>query len=224
MTRYRVGGTSGLLALNAVLAMCVIGLSAVVVHTRLRNQAPAAARPWLHPRVVSGVRTVGLRGHLLGRGTEPRRITEFADYQCPFCRAAAVELTRLQRAYPGRVAIAFRNLPLDELHPRARSAARAAECAADQGRFAAFHDTVFLSQTDLAWRPWSSFAAAAGIRDTSVFAACMASAGVDARVHADEASAERLQLRGTPTFVVGDSIFEGLPPVSQLESWFRGSP
>jgi len=224
MMHPRRGEASLLVVMNAVLAMCVVGLTGVVVHSRLRGTAPATERPWVTPRVVPGLgASASNLGHQLGRGSASRRIIEFADYQCPFCRDAASQLSQLQRERPGVAAITFRNMPLDELHPRARPAARAAECAYDQGKFEPFHDALFLDQSGVGSRPWTSFAVSAGIADTTKFKACLASPRVDARVIADEHAADRLGIRGTPTFVVGDSIFEGLPPLSQLRSWFGAS-
>ena len=44
---------------------------------------------------------------------------------------------------------AFRNLPLESLHPNAFKAAEAAQCAGEQGKFWEMHDRLFASQQAL---------------------------------------------------------------------------
>ena len=63
-------------------------------------------------------------------------LVEFSDYQCPFCgRQARDTLPALDRDYiaTGKVRYAFKNLPLESIHPQAFKAAEAAECARAQG-------------------------------------------------------------------------------------------
>lgn len=45
--------------------------------------------------------------------------------------------------YDGRVRLVYRDFPLDSLHPRARAAVEAANCAGDQGKFWEHHDLLF---------------------------------------------------------------------------------
>jgi protein-disulfide isomerase len=81
----------------------------------------------------------GLRpdDHVRGEG---ELVVMYADFSCPRCAVAA---QRLQDA-GGRVA--FRHFALKARHPRAVALALAAEAAAAQGAFWAFHDALFADQ------------------------------------------------------------------------------
>lgn len=60
-------------------------------------------------------------------------IVEFLDYQCPACRAVAPHVSKAME--DGSVSIVVRHLPLEEIHPIAREAAKAVVCAERQGIF-----------------------------------------------------------------------------------------
>jgi hypothetical protein len=61
-------------------------------------------------------------------------IQEFADFQCPFCKMAQESMDKLLAAYPGRVRVVWRNMPLTSIHPDAQLAAEAAlEVLAQKG-------------------------------------------------------------------------------------------
>ncbi len=77
--------------------------------------------------------------HVRGPADAPL-VVLYADFTCSECALAAVRL----QAAPLRTC--FRHLPLRARHPRAVPAAIAAEAAARQGAFWAFHDALFADQ------------------------------------------------------------------------------
>jgi protein-disulfide isomerase len=78
--------------------------------------------------------------HVRGEG-EP--IVMYADFSCPRCAVAAIEL----QGSGDRVI--FRHFALKARHPRAVALAHAAEAAGAQGAFWAFHDALFADQGHL---------------------------------------------------------------------------
>ena len=74
--------------------------------------------------------------HVRGPGDAPL-VVLYADFECPFCAALHARL----RA--GSLRVCFRHFPVRSGHPRAWSAACAAEAAAVQGRFWEMHDALF---------------------------------------------------------------------------------
>jgi protein-disulfide isomerase len=78
--------------------------------------------------------------HVRGDAASPELIIMYADFSCPRCAVAAIEL---QRAGTPTV---FRHFALRARHPRAVPLAHAAEAAALQGAFWAFHDALFADQ------------------------------------------------------------------------------
>src|SRR5436309_2518913 len=68
-----------------------------------------------------------------GAANAPIELIEFADFQCPYCRAVSPTVTKILDAYGDRIRFVYRNFPLD-IHPDAKPAAEAAQCANEQGR------------------------------------------------------------------------------------------
>jgi protein-disulfide isomerase len=62
------------------------------------------------------------------------KIEVFNDYQCSACATFDKTLRRLQKKFPDKILITFRNFPL-EIHRNARPAAKAIEAAGKQGKF-----------------------------------------------------------------------------------------
>ena len=67
-----------------------------------------------------------------------------ADFTCPYCALAHARLTELERERPIRRV--FRHMALKAKHPRAVALGQAAEAAAAQDAFWAFHDAVYADQ------------------------------------------------------------------------------
>ena len=78
--------------------------------------------------------------HVRGPGHAPLTIF-YGDFACPRCAVAAQEL-----AHDTSVRVAFRHLALKAKHERAVPLALAAEAAARQGAFWAFHDALYADQ------------------------------------------------------------------------------
>jgi protein-disulfide isomerase len=80
--------------------------------------------------------------HVRGEG-EGEPIVMYADFSCPRCAVAAIELQRSGDR------VIFRHFALKARHPRAVALAHAAEAAGAQGAFWAFHDALFADQGHL---------------------------------------------------------------------------
>jgi protein-disulfide isomerase len=99
-------------------------------------------------------------------------IVEFTDYECSYCARYHQETFRpLIAEYEDRVRYVIRHFPLVPIHPHA---AKAAECAREQGRFWEYHDLLFDRQTALDEESLRRYAAELGL-DESGFAACLLS-------------------------------------------------
>jgi protein-disulfide isomerase len=148
-----------------------------------------------------------------GDPNAPLTIIEFSDFQCPFCsRFYSQTLPLLEENYidTGKVKLVFKDLPLDRLHPNARTAHIAAECADEQGKFWEYHDILFEKQSQ--WKSLSpsnldttltNFAADLGMQSTD-FQTCMESQEIADEVNDDTDEAARHGTTGTPTFFIGN--------------------
>ncbi len=149
--------------------------------------------------------------HILAAGDPPLTIVEYGDFQCPACGAffeQSLPAIRARYIDTGKVRWIFRHFPLRSIHPFAESAAQAAECAADQGEFWAYHDTLFERQPNLSDEDLKSYAADLGL-DQAAFDDCLDSGEKADRVQRDVNSGNDLGISGTPGFLIGDQVIVG---------------
>lgn len=120
-------------------------------------------------------------------------VVVYADFTCPFCAVAHV---RMSERGVRRV---FRHLALRTKHPRAVPLAHAAEAAALQGAFWAFHDAVYADQGRLEDPHLWALAERLGL-DVERFDSDRRSDAVAARVRRDTQEAVIAGAMTTPTF------------------------
>jgi protein-disulfide isomerase len=154
----------------------------------------------------------------------PVVVTAFTDFQCPFCKRAEETTEQLIAAFPGKVRVVYRNLPLP-MHPEAPLAAEAAlEAFRQQG------EGGFLKMKELLWEDQSAQglgraaleqkAAQAGL-DVARFGAAL-----DARVHRraverDAKIAADAGITGTPGFVINGYFVSGAQPLMRFKRVVR---
>jgi protein-disulfide isomerase len=125
--------------------------------------------------------------------TDAPLVVVYADFTCPFC---ALAHTRLLERPVRRV---FRHLAVRSRHPRAVPVAHAAEAAALQGAFWAFHDALYADQGRLEDPHLWALAERLGL-DVERLEADRRSEAVSARVRRDTQEAVMAGAMGTPTF------------------------
>lgn len=197
--------------LLTIAALCVAG---VAIHREFlaapaKRDVRASA-----PTFMSDWKDIANAGVLLGDSGAKVTIVEFADFECPFCRAYQTTLKTVQARYASSVAIAFVHFPLN-IHRFAIPAAKAAECAG-QARFSAMADRIYASQDSLGLKSWAAIAREAGVRDTIRFGECVRGADGFGRIDAGRAIAKRIGARGTPLIVVNGWRFDAPPSDSIL--------
>jgi protein-disulfide isomerase len=88
----------------------------------------------------------------LGTPGAPVVITEFSDFECPYCREEAKLLRdNLLKTYPKDVRLYFFDFPLEQIHPWAKAAAIAGRCIFKQSASAwwDYHDWIFDKQAEI---------------------------------------------------------------------------
>ncbi len=160
--------------------------------------------------------TAGFRGYVLGSDSAPVEIVEYGDYQCPGC--ANFDIVTLpdvkeRLVATGKARFVYRDFPLDQIHPYARLAAHAAACADEQGKYWQVHDLLFQGQPDWsrgnAERIIRGYAQAASL-DMARYSECMESARYAGRIQASYEEGVALGVGGTPQFLIGGRIYEGM--------------
>ena len=140
-------------------------------------------------------------------------LVEYFDYNCGFCRASLPAVADLLARDPN-LRVVYRELPI--LAETSRAAARTSLAAAQQGRFAQFHDALYKAG------PVSGATIAAAARAAGVNAARLP-ADADAEIGRNLRMAATLGLNGTPSWVVGDRILSGAQPLEALEDAIRAA-
>ncbi|MEO8478360.1 MAG: thioredoxin domain-containing protein [Gemmatimonadota bacterium] len=160
-------------------------------------------------------------GHRYGSANAKVVIVEFGDFQCPACGRFHESLQAVIAKYGSDVAVVFRQWPLEELHPIAYAAARAAECASAQAAFKPMHDELFAQQDELGGKSLVSIAADAGVSDTAKFAKCMEVQGRVDAIERDIELARSMELRGTPTIIINGLRYGSVPNKERLDRLVR---
>lgn len=180
------------------------------------SQPPAAPTPAAFNDEFAGV---------MGDPQAPVTIVEFTDYQCPYCARHSLDtmpdIVR-EMVDAGRVYYILKDLPLDQLHPDARSAAVAARCAGEQEMYWEMHDIIFDTQDE-----WAGQGAGANdlyieyainlSLDDEAFEACLVSGRFDQEVEANASEARALGISGTPFFFVDGYPLNGARPFEHFQ-------
>lgn len=150
--------------------------------------------------------------YALGPADAPITIVEFSDYECPFCRRWHAEVYKpLLAAYPGKIRLVYRNLPLTSIHPDALAAAEAAMCAGEQDVYWKYHDKLLSSQS-LGNGVYLQYAQDLGLNMTT-FKACLSDHKYQKTIETDSDFAINLGIRSTPTFFINGLAVVGAQPL-----------
>jgi protein-disulfide isomerase len=153
----------------------------------------------------------------LGDPKAPVTLVEYSDFECPVCRNLHDVLRGLLQNYAGKVRVVFKDFPLEQIHPWARTAAIAGRCAyqRDPKAFWKMYDFIYDNQelisAENAWTKMADYAGQSGL-DTAAFKSCMASPEAGAAVNASRANGQKLEVNSTPTVFVNGRRLVGADP------------
>ena len=187
----------------------------ILDHPEILPQAMENLQKRENAQALSGVRdqvTKAYPGAVLGNPNGKITLVEFTDFACGYCRKSVADVHALIAANP-ELKVVVRELPI--LSPASADAAKMALAAAEQGKYAAFHDAMY----------------AAGAPGPETIAAAAQAAGLDMaraqKVIADPRSqaelesnidlARQLGFNGTPSWVVGDKLLSGAVGKDRLQ-------
>ncbi len=192
-------------AFTALLVASAVAWTAREVSVYVGRADLSPTQPW---RLIPDWRTYATRGHRVSTAQEPVSVIVFSDYLCGACKNLHRRLVPLMERYAGRLTIVIRHLPLSEV---ATEAAKAAVCASYVGRFRELNEALFSSSDVIGVEPWSTLAMSAGLRDTLQLHSCMHGPRAARDVTADLMAVEALGSSRTPTILIEDELYAGLP-------------
>lgn len=146
----------------------------------------------------------------------PVTLVEFSDFECPVCRGLHDALRGLLPNYP-QVRVVFKDFPLEQIHPWARTAALAGRCAYQQDNkgFWKLYDLIYDNQeiisAENAWSKMVDYASQVGLNQDT-FKACMASPEAAAAVAASHENGVQLEVGSTPTMFINGRRLVGVDP------------
>lgn len=154
-----------------------------------------------------------------GPADAPVTLVEFADFECPACRAVSPILDGTLGKFPGKVRLFFKHMPLS-FHPKAVPAARAAFAAEKQGKFWEMHKTLFEHQPAFDPPDLEKYAKEVGL-DLAKFKADASSDGASDRLARDKKHADAAGVDHTPTLYINGREYKG-GFQEDLEEWIQG--
>lgn len=139
------------------------------------------------------------------------RIVEFADFQCPYCQQIFSTVREIIAKYNQQIYFVFKDFPISDIHPDAKLAAQAAQCANEQGKFWLMHDKLFINQNDLSLANLQRLGKEIGLNAKN-FNSCLNTNKYLKEVEQDYAEGQSLGVKGTPTFFINGYRISGVIP------------
>ncbi|MGI3165642.1 DsbA family protein [Pseudooceanicola sp. 200-1SW] len=144
-------------------------------------------------------------------------LVEFMDYRCGYCRKAFEEVEELV-ATDGNIRFVLKEFPiLGEDSVAASRLAIATQITAGDEAYKAVHDALMSYSGGFDEVSMSRLLGSMQIDPAPVLAA-LQSAEVNAVINANRDLAQTLQISGTPTFVLGDTMLRGYVPLAGMQS------
>jgi protein-disulfide isomerase len=156
--------------------------------------------------------------HVFGDPSAPVTITEYIDFQCPFCRQAVINvMPTIEQQFIATGKAKLEVNPIAIRGGESVAAAAAAECANDQGAFFAYYDILYANQGAEQSGAFSdarlkAFAASLSL-DTNSFNSCYDSGKYVQRVQQASSAASTAGVNSTPTIFV-----DGVPVDPTVDS------
>lgn len=199
---------SNLAVILIIAAFAIVMVVIIIVSQQGQKPTAPSTAQVVIPTIVPKPQESGVN---LGDPNAPVTVIEFADYQCVVCYQywATAESTFLQ-TYVATGKVYYTFSPFIIFGQESIDAAEAAYCANDQGKFWAFHDTLFsnyLGENSGSFTEQRLTEMAQGLGlDMTAFTSCTTSKKYDQKITADNAFGVSSGVTGTPSFLVNGKL------------------
>ena len=140
-------------------------------------------------------------------------LVEFFDYNCGYCKRVVDNIFELAETNPD-LRVVFKEFPI--LSQSSETAARAALAAANQGLYVPMHNALMAHRGGLNDDTIFAIAEQVGL-DVAQLREDMDSDAVNQEIAANADLAISLGIRGTPAFVIGDTVVPGAVDLETLQ-------
>ncbi len=151
--------------------------------------------------------------HINGNYNAPIDIVVFNDYTCKYCQEYALELEKILKRNPNKIRIIWKHFPLNQNY---YTAAIAAECAAEQGKFWEYSHKIY-SYKDKYTNDFYLNAAANLNLDVAKFSTCFTSDKYQAKIQADYYEGIIKGVLGAPATFINGEYIPGVIPLEKLQ-------
>lgn len=149
-------------------------------------------------------------------------LVEFMDYRCGYCKKAFEEVAELIKS-DGNIRFVVKEFPI--LGPQSELASRFAVAVLQvEGAetYEKAHDALMVMKGDVTDESLAALAADVGVKDMAAVTARMTAPEVTAVIEANRALAQRLDVNGTPTFVIDQTLVRGYVPLDGMRQIVDG--
>jgi len=137
---------------------------------------------------------------VIGKASAPITITEFSDFQCPFCARFYPVAKEVLAAYPDQVRLIVKLFPLP-FHTNARPAAKLALAANEQGKFQGMMEALLANGGDVSDAKIKEYVQSLGLNYNKLMADYKnKDAQWEKQIQDDMQLGSAVDVRGTPTF------------------------
>jgi protein-disulfide isomerase len=154
-----------------------------------------------------------------GPASAPVTIIEFTDFHCPYCKAAQSTLATIDRRYGRYLRFIQHDMPIDQIHPRARVVHEAVRCAGEQEKFWEYRDRAFLVSPATPSQ-LTEIAKDLGL-NLNAFDTCRTGQAVREAVLRDGAVGSQLGIESTPTFFINGRQIVGAQPLEEFVAFIE---
>lgn len=153
------------------------------------------------------------------KGSEEKKLllVEFSDFQCPFCAELHPTLKQFMNKHGDEVTLVYKHFPLNQIHPEAMPAAKAAWAAKQQNKFWEYHNALFENQDNLGEELYLEIASQLGL-ELEQFNRDRRSNAAKNAIEKDLILGEKMQVTGTPFLIFEGKIIQETPSLEQLEN------
>jgi protein-disulfide isomerase len=149
-------------------------------------------------------------------------LVEFMDYRCGYCKKAFEEVSELIKS-DGNIRFVVKEFPiLGEQSEMASRFAVATLQVAGADAYEAVHDALMVMRAEVSVETLTALGNDAGLADVAAVVARMNAPEVTAVIEANRALATRMDINGTPTFVIDQTLVRGYVPLDGMRQIVEG--
>ncbi len=218
-SKQETNKNSYMLPISIILAGIIISLALILSsHNKTPNTQNTNNKNQYSTKNSPSSTTQGSNTVTVSIGTNPIEgninkakvgIIEFGDFQCPFCKqfynSTQSEIIS-KYVNTGEAIFAFRDYPLESVHPLAMNMAIEGRCFGEQGKFWQFDSTMYTTNQDTNTPSVVlGYAKDLGL-NINKYQSCVASDQYQTQIQNDINAGNTMGIQGTPTIVIGKLV------------------